>query len=70
VDQSHNILTLDTGILLLNATTNGLTHHYIVTSTRARRVGNTLMMHPMLMLLVELMWKVVVGGDEEVGYIM
>ncbi len=69
MDQRHNILTLDIGIILLNATTSGQIHHPIVTSMKVRRVGSTLMMHPMPMLLVEPMSKVVVGGDEEVGYI-
>jgi hypothetical protein len=68
VDQRHNILTLDTGTFRMNVTTNGLIHQNLVMSMRVRRVASILMMHRMRMLLVGLMWKDVVGGDEEVGY--
>ena len=68
MDQRHNILTLDTGTFRMNVTTNGLIHQNLVMSMRVRRVASILMMHRMRMLRVELMWKDVVGGDEEVGY--
>lgn len=68
VDQSHNILTLDIGTFPTHAITSGQLHQNIVMCMRGRRVGSILMLRHMQMQLVGLMWKDVVGGDEEVGY--
>lgn len=68
VDQSRNILTPDIGTFPTHAITNGQLHQNLVMCMRGRRVGNILMMRRMPMQLVGLMWRDVVGGDEEVGY--
>ena len=67
MDQRHNIHTLGIGTFRTNATTNGQIRQNIVMLMRVRRVANILMMRRMQMQLVELTWKDVVGGDEEVS---
>ena len=64
VDQKHNTLILDTGIILINATTNGQIRQNRVTSTRVRKVASTLTTHHMQMLRVEPMWRDAAGGAE------